>query len=58
MPRWAVIFLVIAVAAMLFAFSGKDHENMHLGLYISIICLILALGTFLLSRRSSHQRKP
>ncbi len=58
MFRWSIIFLIIAVAATLFAFGGSDHDSRHLGLYIAFISIILALGAILLRRRSDYRGKP
>jgi uncharacterized membrane protein YtjA (UPF0391 family) len=58
MFRWSIIFLVIAAVAALTAFGGKGHDSMHLGLYIAIIFLILAIGSVLLRRRSESKRRP
>lgn len=56
MFRWSLIFLAIAMAAALAAFSGQSDGPMRLGLYIAILCLILAIGTVLLRRRSDSRR--
>lgn len=57
MFRWSIIFLVIAAVAALFAIGGTGDGSMHLGLYIAIICVILAIGSVLLRRRSDSRRQ-
>lgn len=57
MFRWTPVFLVIAAAAALVAFSGSGDGALHLGLYIAIICGILAIGAILLRRRSDSRRR-
>lgn len=56
MFRWSIVFLVIAAAAALFAFGGTGDGAKHLGLYVAIICVILAIGAVLLRRRSDSRR--
>ena len=58
MFRWSFVFLAIAAAAALAAFSDRSGGAMHLGLYIAILCLILAIGAVLLRRRAGSGRKP
>ena len=55
---WITIGIVLALAAAIFAFGGRTDADLHLGLYITIILVIFALGAVLLRRRSSQRRKP
>jgi hypothetical protein len=58
MFRWSLVFLAIAVVAAIAAFSRQSDGPTHLGLYIAILCLILAVGAVLFRRRSESRRKP
>jgi uncharacterized membrane protein YtjA (UPF0391 family) len=49
MFRWAIIFLIVAGIAAIF--SGIAHEA-HIGKFLAVVALILALGSYLLHRRS------
>jgi uncharacterized membrane protein YtjA (UPF0391 family) len=58
MFRWSLVFLAVAALAAVAAFNGRSEGARHLGLYIAIICLILATGTVLFRRRTASTRKP
>ncbi len=52
MLYWAVIFFVIAIVAAVFGYSGIAHDSVQIGKIIAVIGLILAIVSFIFSRRS------
>jgi len=58
MLRWAYIFLVVAFLAVVFGLSGMTHDSWHLSIYLAIVSLILAIGSYLLHRRSTVSKGP
>jgi uncharacterized membrane protein YtjA (UPF0391 family) len=51
MIYWAVIFFIIAIVAAIFGFSGIAHDSAYLGKILAVIGIILAVVSFLFSRR-------
>ena len=58
MFRIALIFVVAAICAAILANSGLAHGSSHIGNYLALVCLILAIGSLLLERRSRRGRPP
>lgn len=58
MFRWSLVFIAIAAAAALAAAAAASDGARHLGLYIAIVCLILAIAAILFRRRTASTRKP
>lgn len=55
MLYWAVVFFVIAIVATIFGFTGIARDSAYIGKIIAIIGIILAIVSFLFSRRSSKR---
>ena len=53
MLYWAVIFFIIAIVAAIFGFTGIARESAYIGKVIAVIGIVLAIITFIFSRRSS-----
>lgn len=54
MLYWAVAFFIIAIAAAVFGFAGIADESAYMGKVIAVIGVILAIISFVFSRRSSR----
>jgi len=54
MLHWAVVFFIIALVAAIFGFSGIAHDSAHIGKILAVIGIVLALVSFALHRRGSH----
>lgn len=51
MLNWAVIFLVIAVVAAIFGFSGIAGAAVNIAWILAVIGIILAIAFFVIGRR-------
>ena len=51
MVRWAIIFLVIAVIAAVFGFSGVAADSAWIAKVLLVVFLIMAVVSFVLGRR-------
>jgi uncharacterized membrane protein YtjA (UPF0391 family) len=51
MLNWAVIFLVIAVVAAIFGFSGIAGAAANIAWILAVIGIILAVAFFVMGRR-------
>lgn len=54
MLYWAVVFFIIAIVASIFGFSGISNDMAYIGKIIAVIGIILAIISFVFSRRSSR----
>jgi uncharacterized membrane protein YtjA (UPF0391 family) len=51
---WAFIFFLIAIVAAIFGFGGIANESAYIGKIIAVIGIILAIISFIFSRRSTR----
>jgi uncharacterized membrane protein YtjA (UPF0391 family) len=51
MLNWAVIFLVIAVVAAIFGFSGVAGAAANIAWILAVIGIVLAVAFFVMGRR-------
>ena len=54
MLYWAVVFFIIAIVAAVFGFTGIARDSAYIGKIIAVICIILAIISFIFSRRSAR----
>lgn len=52
MLYWAVVFFVVAIVAAIFGFTGIANESAYIGKIIAVVGIILAIVSFIFSRRS------
>lgn len=50
---WAVVFFIIAIVAAIFGFTGIASNSAYIGKVIAVIGIILAIVSFVFSRRSA-----
>lgn len=55
MLYWAAVFFIIALVAAVFGFTGIASESAYIGKFIAIIGVILAIISFIFSRRSAKE---
>jgi uncharacterized membrane protein YtjA (UPF0391 family) len=54
MLYWAVIFFIVALAAAVLGFTGLAGDLAYIGKIIAVIGIILAIISFIASRRSAR----
>ena len=55
MLYWAAVFFIIAIVSAVFGFTGIANETAYIGKIIAVIGIILALISFIFSRRSAKE---
>ena len=53
MLYWAIVFFIVAIVAAIFGFTGIAQDSAYIGKVIAVIGIILAIISFVFSRRSS-----
>ncbi|MBA3686090.1 MAG: DUF1328 domain-containing protein [Planctomycetes bacterium] len=51
---WAIVFFLVAIAAAIFGFSGLANDSAYIAKILAVIGIILAIISFLGSRRGSR----
>lgn len=54
MFTWAIVFFLVAIAAAIFGFSGIAQDTAYIGRILAVIGIVLAVISFLGSRRGSR----